>query len=99
MFRSKSVVDRPGEWGKVYDKVLSRSQRLGSLTVLDEPRGDDLAYLNATQAIIRKAALSIGLHLAVVVWEGSSRGVGDATEEFRRLASIANFEEVTILTC
>jgi hypothetical protein len=84
-FRSTSVVDRPGNWGPLYDKVVEEVEVQGDLIVL-EPGLEDGAYVKTNHTIIEKAiALGHDLKYAVAavrVWEGKSRGTGDLTEEF-----------------
>ena len=84
-FRSTSVVDRPGNWGALYDKAVEEVHMQGDLIVLD--RGlEGSAYVKTNHTIIEKA-IALGRDLkhpvsAVRVWEGKSRGTGDLTEEF-----------------
>jgi hypothetical protein len=84
-FRSTSVVDRPGNWGPLYDKAVEEVEVQGDLIVL-EPGLEDGAYVKTNHTIIEKAiALGHDLKYAVAavrVWEGKSRGTGDLTEEF-----------------
>ena len=98
-FRLTSVVDRPGDWGPRYDQLLAESQETGDLLVLNGQPGDEYAYSQANRAIVDEALSSAHRNLAIIVWEGKSRGEGDATEEFRRLAAGAGFAELTISTC
>lgn len=98
-FRASSVVDRPGDWGTLYDGLITEARKTGDLLVMDGRPKDEKAYSQTTQEIIRQATLDKRAHLAIVVWDGKSRGKGDATEEFRVLAEIAKFKELTIPTC
>lgn len=99
LFRSSSVIDRPGDWGPIYDRMIAEARATGDLLIINgRPENED-AYSQATHAIIREAASDDHFHLAIVIWEGRTRGAGDATEEFRCLAASAKFEELTILTC
>src|SRR5689334_8703170 len=34
-FRRRSVVDRPGEWGEVFDHLIAKAHAAGDLVVLD----------------------------------------------------------------
>ena len=105
-FRATSVVDRPGEWGPVFDRLVAAADAAGDLVVLDEGIvGDEAAaYAAANEAIIREAqalARAGGTprrSVAVVVWEGAARAKSDATEDFRRLAATAGFEDRAVLT-
>lgn len=106
-FRETSVVDRPGDWGPVFDGLIATAQRTGDLVVLDATLGsDDAAYTAANQAIVRETQALARVHLGdpplrrivVVVWEGSAREESDATGGLRDSAVTAGFEERSILT-
>jgi hypothetical protein len=103
-FRKTSVVDRPGDWGPVFDRLISAAERAGDLVVLSAETGnDDAAYAAANEAIIHEAQLLADATapsrlIAVVVWEGEARAGNDATEAFRHLASIAGFEQRSVPT-
>jgi hypothetical protein len=110
-FRETSVVDRPGEWGRRYDAVMKRATKgavANRIHVIEPPAGgDDDAYQKATDAILEDAqdlaaqADASGEEtevVAVVVWEGVSRGEGDLTEYFRQGAIARGFTEKIILT-
>jgi hypothetical protein len=93
-FRETSVVDRPGAWGEIYDRIIAEVEAAGDLVVLTPMVGDDGdAYQAANQAIIREAVSLAGATqpMAVVVWEGTPRSDSDATEAFRALAENAGF--------
>jgi hypothetical protein len=99
-FRETSVVDRPGDWGAVYDRVIADVEASGDLIEL-APRGDENdAYRAANEAIIKEAETIAGPgeRIAVIVWEGSSRSKSDATNDFRALAEEAGFSQRVILT-
>ena len=102
-FREKSVTNRPGEWGGLFDRLVADAQATGELVVIDPVGGkDDAAYLAATEAIIgqvEELAEERGAErLAITVWEGQARSGTDLTETFRRLAQQAGFAPVTVLT-
>ena len=106
-FRSTSVVDRPGPWGRLFDEAVHDASRRGTLIVLNGTPGDPASYALANSAIVeRAAALACGNAAtrhhrhkqAVVIWEGAPRGDNDITEDFRRRAEAANFHVTTILT-
>lgn len=114
-FRENSVADRPGEWGKIFDKIykeLSGSRDI--VEVKSAAKGDDL-YLEANDTILNEALLfaekidaengegNSGISasdkvLAVIVWEGASRGKDDVTADFMSKAKKMNLEIVQILT-
>jgi hypothetical protein len=104
-FRATSVVDRPGEWGPVFDRLVAAVDAADDLVVLDGGAAGDeaAAYAAANEAIIREAQALARVggprrSVAVVVWEGAARAEGDATEDFRRLAAAAGFEARAVLT-
>lgn len=87
-FRRSSVVDRPGDWGDAYDAVLADVRARGDLVVLSaDGDGSPAAYQAATHAILDRAVELAGGDpsrvVAVLAWEGGSRGGGDHTAEFR----------------
>ena len=104
-FRETSVVDRPGDWGPLYDQQVAATAAAGDLVLLDGT-GGDAAYAAANEAIVREAqALARTAQLdrphrliAILVWEGAPRPGSDATARFRDLTRRAGFEEQSIST-
>jgi hypothetical protein len=95
-FRETSVIDRPGDWGEVYDRVIADADASGDLVVLPPLAGNESdAYQAANQAIVREAEdlAGPGERIAVIVWEGGPRSDSDATEAFRKLAAVAGFSQ------
>lgn len=105
-FRESSVVDRPGDWGPVYDQQVAATTAAGDLLVLDVATGGDASCAAANEAIVREAqalartAQPDGPHrlIAILVWEGAPRSESDATARFRDLTRRAGFEEQSIST-
>jgi hypothetical protein len=106
-FRATSVVDRPGDWGPLYDQQIATTAAAGDLLVLDGAAGGgDAAYAAANEAIVYEAqALARAVHpdkahrlIAILVWEGAPRPGSDATARFRDLTRRAGFEEQSIST-
>jgi hypothetical protein len=67
-FRITFVVDRPGDWGEVYDRVIADAT--GDLAVVPPVTGDaGDAYQAANVAIIREAEdlSGPGARIAVIV--------------------------------
>jgi hypothetical protein len=100
-FRVKSVIDRPGDWGQLYDAALDEVQAAGDLVVAPfTPEGT--AYLKTNHLIVEEALkLAEALHekcLAIRVWEGKTRGKGDLTDEFGKYARKRGFGIRDILT-
>ena len=96
-FRVKSVVDRPGSWGPLYDRVVGEVKEGGGLTVLQASPNNDGAYAETNQVLLR-FALELGSPTIVLVWEGQSRGDGDLTQDLLTAARRADVEDDTILT-
>lgn len=80
-FRKSSVVDRPGDWGAVFDRHIEAAAKSGDLVVLDLGGDDDRAYAAANAAIVREAlALARSADqarprrlIAMLVWDGVRR--------------------------
>jgi len=96
-FRTTSVIDRPGDWGSIYDRIIAEARLKSDLLTLEfDADEEDHAFEAANRAILNEAAVfsqSSGTSAAaVLVWEGRSRGGTDLTEAFgeearrRRLA-------------
>ena len=100
-FRTTSVVDRPGDWGEVYDRILPSVEAAGDLIVLDACIGDERSYSTANKAILGEAmdAAREGHCIAILVWDGRSYGEGDATAEFSLMATAKGMEKREVLTC
>jgi hypothetical protein len=86
-FRQTSVVDRPGDWGPLFDALCDAARQAGDLVVLPAAATDDSAYLAANGALLDDAA-ALAAHetppaqvVALVVWDGA-RGAGDVTKDF-----------------
>ena len=84
-FRSTSVTDRPGDWGRLFDEVLADADATGAVLELQEAPDDD-AYLVVNRTILDVVAtLMQDRHQsarAVLVWDGASSGDQDVTEKF-----------------
>src|SRR5262249_31286758 len=105
-----SVVDRPRPkfWGSMFDRVTSAARADGNLVELDAAEADD-AYSMTNGVIIREAKKLAGFKdrersmgslrlVALVVWEGASRGSDDNTNEFVQLARESGFRIEQVLT-
>jgi hypothetical protein len=99
-FRQSSVVDRPGDWGLLFDQIM-REVPSRALIVLPEVAADDEAYAGANSEIVRLAAkiAAPDTALAIVVWEGQSRQGSDATASFLKLAEEAGMKRKVVRTC
>ncbi len=91
LFRRTSVTDRPGDWGRLYDRIIHRVSAGGDLVTLGfGPEGEE-AY-RAVNRVILDEAQRLAEELqekatAVLVWDGQSRGEADVTEAFGEEAS------------
>lgn len=104
-FRATSVIDRPGEWGPLYDRVIAEVQAAGDLVLLAEEHEDVATFLRTNQAILdeaqklaREAREEDGELLAVLIWEGKARGEEDITAHFRAEARARAIPTTEILT-
>jgi len=101
-FRETSVVDRPGDWGELYDSFLDGVEAMGDLVVINKVTEDE-AYSAANRDIVEEA-ITLGRQRvepvgAALVWDGASRGKKDYTEQFgaqARNRGLAVFEVLTI---
>jgi hypothetical protein len=88
-FRAASVADRGEGWGLRFDAILQQMQSEDILE-LNLQGGNNEAYATVNSKIIGEAvgwASTTGRRaLAMVVWNGFSRGATDLTDEFRRVA-------------
>jgi len=99
-FRATSVVDRPGDWGEVFDRALAYAEAHGFVRELPQGDADDAAYARTNEVILDEAqrAAAPQRPIAVVVWEGRSRGNGDLSAHFLERARRAGLEQRTVLT-
>jgi hypothetical protein len=86
LFRETSVVDRPGDWGERYDRILNEVERQAEVVILDCKQSDPDAYARTNAAIVDEA-LQIAqqegtVAQALIVWNGKSRGSTDLTSQF-----------------
>jgi hypothetical protein len=109
-FRKTSVVDRPRPefWGAMFDRVASVARTHGDLVELDIAETND-AYSAANAVVIDEARKLAGSKdhgrssgplslIALVVWEGASRGADDNTNKFAELARHSGFRVEQVLT-
>ena len=101
-FRATSVTDRPGDWGPVYDGILSELDPAGAVVTLPGSGEGAEAYRAANEAILGEAAAmarqsGAGV-LAVLVWEGAPRGGDDLTAAFGEEARARGLRVVEVTT-
>lgn len=105
-FRETSVIDRPplNFWGDLFDDMIGKARDRRDLVELDGTEADDSAYSRANRVIIEEAktlARDTGtpsMPIAIIVWEGRSRGSNDITEEFANLAKASGFQVQEVKT-
>jgi hypothetical protein len=100
-FRETSVVDRPGDWGDIYDQVIDQVEANGDLIVLHKTEHDD-PYA-ATNKVILDEAIALASETqqtagALLVWDGASRGKEDFTESFGTAARKLGLKIFQVLT-
>jgi hypothetical protein len=101
-FRSTSVVDRGGDWGERFDKLLDAPDAGRELIVLNPPAGsEEQAYAQATRRILEEArgrAPANSNAVAIAVWEGQPRAGTDATQDFIERAQAAGMSVQVVLS-
>lgn len=96
-FRSSSVTDRPGDWGKLYDEVLKTAR----VEILKLPEGQEgyletnVKLLDRGQQIARDYKATAE---ALVIWNGVSRGPDDVTAHFIEQAELRKMSVSEIST-
>ena len=100
-FRESSVIDRPGDWGSMYDSILDAVEAQGDLVVMANPDADD--PYSATNRAILEEAVALGKASseavgALLVWDGVSRGADDYTDQFGAEARKRGLEVFEVLT-
>jgi len=93
-FEARSVAERAGPWIDLFDRLVVRPSESLTLEILSSvPPEGDLAVNQAILTRAREAALAAGARpVAVLVWEGQSRGADDATADFRDRAIALGFD-------
>lgn len=80
-FRASSVVDRPGTWGELFDRLIAEVEAKGDLVTHELGSGDE-AYRAGNRAILNDAQALGGYLEAWMVWNGQPRNDGDITLHF-----------------
>jgi hypothetical protein len=87
LFRKTSVIDRPGEWGPIFDRVLDDVEAAGDVFDLGLDPKSSNAYALANGAILdQTVGLAAESHEpagVLLVWDGP-RGEGDITANLRK---------------
>jgi hypothetical protein len=96
MFKSKSVTDRPGNWGNLFDNIYREVQKKKQVLTLNYPGNDDNSYRQTNIEILNRAKylaekLDSKNIIGVIVWEGSSKNKNDITGHFKEEAESRGF--------
>lgn len=107
IFRASSVIDRPGNWGELFDAVYSDLNKENNVVILNYSEDDKDAYEKTNFEILKKAQTifkemkqqskqsfnsDIKKNVAVIVWEGYPKDSNDTTDHFRREAMRRGYE-------
>jgi hypothetical protein len=100
-FRETSVVDRPGDWGPIFDRLIHIADSSGDLVNLRLAETDD-SYLHTNDTILKEScALARDLNLpiaAALIWDGASKGPIDFTDRFGKAARARGLETHEVST-
>ena len=96
-FRECSVIDRPGDWGSLFDESIADAAARNDLIVIEAENGTHASFVAANSRMIdeaRRLATAPGVDgpnshdstpdnlVGIVVWDGISRGSDDITASF-----------------
>lgn len=102
VFRSTSVIDRPGSWGERFDRVLASLGSEEEVICLDYPVQTNAAYIATNRAILERAQLlASGMQttlMAAIVWNGELRDEQDLTLDFKKAAENAGIQIREVFT-
>lgn len=96
-FRKTSVVDRPGDWGELFDQAMKTAK----VEVLKLPEGQEgyletnLKLLDRAQAVAKQSGTTV---VALVIWNEQSRGPDDVTNHFMQQAKLRKIPVTQIST-
>ena len=89
-FRASSVVDRGGDWGERYDRIITEVEAAGDLIEFAHDKDEGQTYFTGNLDILDQAQwLASELKTdaaALIVWNGESRGADDVTGHFKQEA-------------
>lgn len=99
-FRKESVIDRPGDWGRLYDRIINE---LGAHVEIRSSSGEqDDKYLKGNDAILNRASELANQkgknRYCVIAWDGKPRGEDDITHAFKQKAESMGFVSSEIST-
>ncbi len=108
-FMDLSVTDRPGAWGPTFERIYAGVRREGKDHIKTYPTRHDAQpdFAGLNQKILRKALLLDSQSqragtppdvLALMIWDGKSRGDDDFTAAFAREAQQLCIPVIEVLT-
>ena len=101
-FRASSVIDRGGDWGERYDRIVAEVEAASDLVEFSHDKNDEQTYFTGNRDILGQAAeLAQEFNtqvVALVVWNGESRGSDDVTAHFKQEAETRGLEVVEVTT-
>ena len=101
-FRASSVADRNGDWGERFDRIVAEVEQHGDLIEYFYDKDQEDAYFATNHDILDEAeevATAAKQELvALVVWDGESRGDDDVTAHFLEEAKRRDLNVTEILT-
>lgn len=105
LFKKYSVIDRPGKWGEIFDKIYNELKESNNVIVLHYSVDDPKAYEKTNIEILKLAEqLSQPSHekpkevYVLALWEGKSRGDDDTTAHFLKEAKKRSIRTAEINT-
>ncbi|MCP4314785.1 MAG: hypothetical protein GY789_01775 [Hyphomicrobiales bacterium] len=100
-FKNTSVLDRPGDWGAIYEQIIGQVVADGRLIVLDLKVGSDDTYRQANDCIINTTT-SLGNEKnpprICLVWEGAPRSPGDISYQLAESGRVLGWPIDEVLT-
>jgi cytosine/adenosine deaminase-related metal-dependent hydrolase len=99
-FRETSVVDRPGDFGRLFDRILDVAEAKGDVVLLEGPAAGGAPYRACNEAILEEAARLARPDppVAVIAWDGRSHGTDDDTAAFASAARRRGWTVLEVLT-
>ncbi|MEO7961710.1 MAG: hypothetical protein ABIR19_09190 [Ginsengibacter sp.] len=99
-FRATSVIDRPGNWGLLFDKIYVDLQKESGVIELPYEKDESSVYEKTNFDILdtademfrRQQGLADEKKVAVIIWEGVPKDSNDTTNHFKEEAFARGYE-------